>query len=934
MAGLGAIYGEIRIDVKQAVAAYALVRAQNARTLYALRGSETGFRNSGLAMTAVGYGLVSVFGKAVTAAAEFERKLDFFGAVSNATAAQMEAVQEEVLQVGKDTIYSAGQIADAVVELGKAGVSAEQIAGGVARAVANLGAAADIPLDQAAIIVTAALQTFKLEAKDTIRVTDLLAGAANASIVEVEDLGVSLKYVGGVAASVSLPVEDVITAISILGKAGIRGSTAGTSLRQILVSLTGTSKKASGVLKDLGIITKDGTNLFFDAQGKAKPLADIFQILQDKTAGLTEAQRLAAFKIIFNNRALAAANILARAGADGFQEMTDEIGKTTAADVAAKRLDNLSGDMEILRGNIETLLIEQGQPFQAFLRVIVQGITKLVQAFGNLPGPVQTVIFALIGISGVLLLVMGVFNLFISTGFAFAANILRLLPALQFLRGVLFAVTGAVRAFTLALLTNPIFLIIAAIVALVVIFVVLFKRSQTFRNIIASIGRFFVSVWNGVLNFFKGVPAFFSRVWDSIKNAFSAAVGFIARNWKTILVVIGGPIIWIIALVKRFGPLIVSFFATMAKKVVQIVSQFVGAVIRWFATLPERIAFWLGFLVGRAIRIWFEMWKFFITKTIQGITAIIRFFASLPGRIIAFVRFLVTAVINYYKWLWTTAINIVRAMITGIINFFKALPGRIIGFIRFLVTSAVNLFKAWWRTAVSIWRSIVSGIINIVRGLPGKIIGFFKGMFTGAKDWLGRMLSTGKDLAGKIVNGIKTAITALPGIISDIFRKVLSAIGGFATGAFNKAKSVASSMWNGFKKGLGIASPSYIERAAFAITDNLDNEAAKSAKAVQQFHTLGKNVFANNPAAYLARSTGASLASLAGSQSLTTLRTLSNTPGAIAGSRASGQTAQGSRTVNRTLHIEINNPVPERASDSLYTTHQKLAYMGLDGRDS
>jgi TP901 family phage tail tape measure protein len=932
---LGAIYGQIRVDVSQAIAAYAAVRAANARTIYGLRGSQTAFRNAGLGMAAAGYVMVAAFSKAVGAAAEFERKMDFFGAVSNSTADQMKRVTDEVLEVSTATIYSADQIAEAVVELGKAGVAADDIADGVIKAVANLGAAADIPLDQAAQILTATMQTFNLTVEETAEVTDLLAGAANASIVEVEDLGVSLKYVGGVAASISLPVTDVIDAISLLGKAGIRGSTAGTSLRQILVSLTGTSKKASGVLKDLGIITKDGTNQFFNAKGQAKPLAEIFQILQDKTKGLTQAQRLAAFKTIFNNRALAAASILTKEGAAGFAEMNAEIGKTTAADVASKRLDNLSGDIEILKGNIETLFIKAGGPFQAFLRVAVQGLTKLVQAFSALPAPVQIGIFAFLGIGGALLILAGIFNLIISTGFAFAANLIRLKQAFIIFRAILTSVTLAVRAFTISLLTNPIFLIIAAVVALVVIFVLLYKRSEKVRNAVAAVGRFLLRVWNAVLNFFKDVPGFFSRLWDSITKVFSSAIEFIKRNWKTILVILGGPLVIAAALILKFKDKIINFFKTMGAKVISTTVSFLGKVVDFFAKLPQRVAYWIGFLIGRVLRLYFEFWKFIITKTFQGIQAVIRFFQALPGRVVAFVKLLVTAVINYYKFLWTSAINIIRALVTGVINFFKALPGRVAAFVIAMKNRAVAIFTATKNFVIRIAKAIVNGVINFVKALPGRVASLFTSTKDRAVSTLRSFLTSAKNLATSIKNGIINAITGLPGLVGNIFQKMLDAIGGFASSAFNKAKDIGSSLWNGFKDGVGINSPSYIEKAMFAISDNLNTETKKGKKSVQQLQRLGGSVVSANPARQLARSTSSSLAQLAKSQSL---KTLSSIPGASAGTASKVRqpvgAPQGSRTVERTMKVTINNPAPEPASDSLYRTHQKIAYLGLEGRNN
>src|SRR5690606_12372052 len=150
-----------------------------------------------------------------------EKRLDYFAAVSNATQEQYEAISKKALQLGADTSFTANQVAEAFVELGKAGVGTQDILDGIGEAVTNIGAAAEIPLDTAAMIITSALATFNLGADQAIMVADKLTGAANSSILEVEDLGVSLKYVGGIASSLSIPFNDVNTALAILGEAGI-----------------------------------------------------------------------------------------------------------------------------------------------------------------------------------------------------------------------------------------------------------------------------------------------------------------------------------------------------------------------------------------------------------------------------------------------------------------------------------------------------------------------------------------------------------------------------------------------------------------------------------------------------------------------------------------------------------------------------------------
>jgi TP901 family phage tail tape measure protein len=839
---LGTITGQVRIDVKQAIAAYAAVRAANISTLLALRSASTVFLAAGAAMAGAGLLIVAGFVKGIKAAADFERQLDFFGAVSNSTAKEMEGVRAKAIQLGKDTIFSTGQIADSFVELGKAGVSAKDIIGGVGQAVASLGAAGDIPLDQAANIITAALQTFKLGADQAVHVADLLAGAANSSVVDIDDLGVSLKYVGGVAASISIPIGDTIDAISLLGKAGIRGSTAGTSLRQILVSLTGTSKKATGVLKDLGIITKDGANQFFTAQGKAKPLSEIFQILQDKTKGLTEAQRLAAFKTIFNNRALAAANILAREGASGFAAMNKEISKTTAADVAAKRLDNLSGDVERLKSNLEVLFLNAGAPFQDFLRGIVQNITKLVSAFTDLSPKTQDIIFKVVAITGALLLFMGTLSIVIGLVLRFASNMLLMGQAIKLVTKSLAALRVGFIATWLAAL-GPVGLIIAAVILVIGVLVLLYIKVAFVRNAINAAGAAIVTAFWAVVNFFRGpfVSAMITA-WTAVVNAFNTAKNAVVSAWNAVgafFSTVGNAIKN--GVIAAFNA-VVGFFAALPGRILTFVSALVTGVISFFSQLPERVAYFIGFMIGRAIRLMIDFTLAMLRLSQAIINGVISFFQQLPGRCVAIWNAVKNGAISAWNATKNAVVSAAKAVASGVVNAITSLPGKIVALWNRIKSGAISTWNSLKSAVVSAAKAVASGVVSAITSLPGKIKSLFdKAKANAIAAWnelKSKVISIAKSLPG----AVGSALSGLGSAISGAFQRALGALGNLGSQAFSKAKSIGSSLWNGFKDGLGIHSPSFIEKAMFAIHETMVDEIGFLGKMVRKAQAVGGNL--------------------------------------------------------------------------------------------
>lgn len=840
MAGtLGTITGQVRIDVKQAVAAYAAVRAANISTLLALRSASSVFLAAGAAMAGAGALIVGGFVKGIKAAADFERQMDFFGAVSNSTAAEMDAVRKKAIQLGLDTIYSTGQIADSFVELGKAGVSASDIVKGVGEAVASLGAAGDIPLDTAANIITAAIQTFHLGAENAVHVADLLAGAANSSVVDIDDLGVSLKYVGGVAASISVPIEDTVDAIALLGKAGIRGSTAGTSLRQILVSLTGTSKKATNVLKDLGIITKEGGNQFFDAQGKAKPLAEIFQILQDKTKNLTEAQRLAAFKTIFNNRALAAANILAHEGAKGFAAMNKEISKTTAADVARKRLDNLSGDVEKLKSSLEVLFIQAGTPFQEFLRGVVQKITAVINAFGRLDPSTQSLIFKITAAAGALLLFFGSISIGIGLALKFAANMQLMGSALRLVGTAAYSATIRLVAMWIAAL-GPVGLVIAAILALIGVMVLLFFKWGAFHDLVITVGQAIVTAFWAVVNFFSGpFTSAMVTAWTAVVNAFNTAKNAVVTAWQAVVAfftAVGSAIVN--ALVTAFNA-VVGFFAALPGRVLTFIIFLVTSIITYFRTLPENIAYILGFILGLFVRIWLQIIQFTLSIVNAIVNGVIGFFSALPGRLAAIWNAVRSAAVSAWIALKNAVVNAAQSLASAVVNFLSSLPSRLANIWARIRSSAISTWNSIKSAVVAAAKAVASGVVNAITSLPGKIKSLFDRAKSAAVSAFNSLKSAVVGIAKSIPGAVAGALSGLGGIVKAAFERAISAVSSLGGAAYSKAKSIGSSLWKGFKDGMGIHSPSFIEKAMFAVHDTMVDEIGFLGSMVRKAQKIG-----------------------------------------------------------------------------------------------
>lgn len=349
----------------------------------------------------VGTAMLAGFGIATNAAMGFDKQMSAVQAATKASANELELLRKSALKAGADTVFSATEAATAQRELAKAGVETKDIlAGGLAGAL-SLASAGGLELARAAEVGATALNVFELSGRDMAHVADLISAAAGESSAEVEDIAQAMNQSALVAKQLNLSLEDTSAVLGLFAFNGLKGSDAGTSFKTMLQRLTPQSDEAAAKMKELGIE-------FFDAQGNFVGISAAAEELKTGLAGLSEEQRATAMQVIFGSDSVRAASILYEGGAKSVDEWRSKVDQAGyASEVAATQLDNLAGDLEALRGSIDTALIEGGSKGTGALRGLTQAATDAVNGFSGLPGVVQGGALALLGIGGSLALVGG-----------------------------------------------------------------------------------------------------------------------------------------------------------------------------------------------------------------------------------------------------------------------------------------------------------------------------------------------------------------------------------------------------------------------------------------------------------------------------------------------------------------------------------------------
>lgn len=347
----------------------------------------TGIAAAGVAATALGVA-------AVRMAADFDASMSTVQANTGASADEMNQLRQAAIDAGADTIYSATESADAINELGKAGLSTSDILSGGLSGALNLAASDGMEVGQAAEYMSSAMAQFNLTGADATHIADLLAAGAGEALGNVSDFGEALNNVGSTASKFGLSIDTTVGTLAAFAHQGIIGAEAGTQLRSVLLALTNQTEKQRKATEEYGIS-------LYDAQGNFVGMSSLAGQLKEKLGGLTQEQRNSAMATMFGSYAIQGANVLYAEGASGIDEWTKKVSQSGyAADLAAKKNDNLKGDLENLSGSFKSLMISLGEGGQGPLRSLVQPLDTLVDAFSQLPAPVQQGIVLMTALAG------------------------------------------------------------------------------------------------------------------------------------------------------------------------------------------------------------------------------------------------------------------------------------------------------------------------------------------------------------------------------------------------------------------------------------------------------------------------------------------------------------------------------------------------------
>lgn len=711
--------------------------------------------SAGQKLLPVTAGVTALGTASVTTAANFESSMsqvqatmgitkDAMSTVNGQSVNTMDTLSKLAKKMGAETAFSASECAEALNYLALAGYDTQQMCDTLPT-VLNLAAAGDIALADASDMVTDAMSALGMGVDEAETMVDQMAKTASTTNTSVAQLGEGILTIGATAKSIKGGTAELNTALGILANNGIKGAEGGTHLRNIILSLQNPTDKAAAQMEALGLSV-------YDSEGNMRSMNDILGDLNKSMDGMTSAEKSNIISTIFNKTDLSSVNaLLANTGEtwDSLQKSITDSGGA-AQQMADTQLDNLQGQITILKSALEGLAISFGELLMPAIKQIVGWVQTFVDWLNGLDDGTKKTIVTI----GLLAAALGPVLIVIGKVISAVGTIMTVVPKIA---GVINTVKGAFAALNTTMLANPITLIIAAIAALVAAFIYLWNNCDGFR-------QFWIELWENVkqvaVTAWTAIKDFFSQVWEAIKMIFSTVFEVIKtlvttyfNLYKTIIETIFNVIQTVITTVWEA---IKGVFTT----VFEVIKTLVTTYFNIYQTIIQTVLTIIQTVVT-------TVWNTIKTVITTVMTAIQTIFSTvwnaiktIISNVVSGIKALITGNFEGVKNAIATIMNTIKSTISTIWNIIKSTVSTVLGAIRGAVTSAFN------------------GIVNAVKGAMGNVLNTVISGFSNVRNHITGLASQaytwGRDLVMGIVNGIRSCVGAVADAASSVASKIRS----------------------------------------------------------------------------------------------------------------------------------------------------------------
>ena len=723
----------------------------------------------------------------------------------NNGSADYERLKQAAKDAGATTKFSASQAAEALNYMALAGYDVDESIATLPT-VLNLAAAGGMDLATASDMVTDSMSALGDMAGTADSFVDKMAKTSQKSNTSVAQLGEAILTVGGTAKSIAGGVDEMNTVLGILADNGIKGAEGGTALRNMILSLSAPTDTASAKMEELGLSV-------FDAEGKMRPMNDVFNDLNDILSTMTEGEQTQVLNTIFNKVDLKSVNALLANSGERFDELSGYIADCdgAATNMADTMNNNLQGSVTILQSALEGLGIAVYEQMEEPLKEAVKvgngyidelsaalkenGPDGLVSALGQILADIalRAAEFApqLIELAVQLIkeLAQGIIDnlpeLMEAAGKiadAILDGIGDLCPALDpvidaiktladnmdILTPIVVSLTAAFVAWKIAISIVELINGVKAAMEGLTLAEKAAELAQKLLNVtmlanpfvlivtlIAGLVAAFIYFWNTSESFRE----FWIGLWENIKEAASNALDAVVTFFtETIPNFIQSIVDWFNELPER----LTEWGENVYETVTTAVQNTIESAVQFFSELPNKIAFCLSFCVVKIIKFGIDIVNWAITELPKFVDSVIKFFAELPGKAWKWLANAISKVSEFGSNLIKKGKEAGLNFVKSLVDFIKTAPNRILMWLLKTIDNVMQFKEKMVRKAVEAGKGFVDKLIDGVKSLPdqmqtiGKNIvdGIWKGISGGWK-WLGDKVN---ELANSLFEGAKAAL--------------------------------------------------------------------------------------------------------------------------------------------------------------------------------
>ena len=752
---------------------------------------------------------------AVKVTSDFESAMSKVSAISGATGGDLDALNKKAQEMGAKTKFSATESAEAFTYMAMAGWKTEDMLSGI-DGIMSLAAADGLDLATTSDIVTDALTAFGLSASDSGHFADVLAKASSNANTNVSMLGESFKYAAPVAGALGYSAEDTAIALGLMANAGIKGSQGGTALRGSLTRLIKPTDEAAVLMEQYGLSM---TN----ADGSMKSLGEVMNMLRDKLGGLTEAEQAQVAAQIFGQEAMSGMLAIINASDSDYAKLTDAIydADGAAQQMADTMLDNLSGQLTLLKSALEGLAIQFGEILMPYIKQFVTWLQNLTQRLQELtPEQKEQVVkwAAIAAAIGPVLMVLG--KLTTSVG-SIITTFGKIPGALVKAKSAFTAVSAAIGG-----ISAPVVAVVAVIGVLIAAFANLWKTNEEFRNKMTAIwdgikskfesfaqgivdrlnalgfdfenfGEVVKAIWDGFCSLlapifegvFNQVSVILGSVLDALTGIFDVFIGIFTGNWdqawqgvKEIFGAVWDLIkgtfeSWTIAF-KGIADTVLGWFGTTWDETWSNIKQFFVDTWNGITTFFSNVI--------NAIK----------TAVSNFITTIINFFAQLPTNIANFITNAYNSVVTWVSNMVAKAREMGQNFLNAVVSFFTNLPYKVGYFIGNTLTNIVIWVGNMVAKAREMGTNFLNNVVSFFTQLPGKVLQFITSAFNNVQTWATNMANKAREMGTNFINNVVSFFTQLPGKVLQFITSAFNNVQTWATNMANKAREMGTNFIN------------------------------------------------------------------------------------------------------------------------------------------